>query len=180
MASKLAQINYEVRRGDSSTFTHRVTVGSDFSNSLPFDLTDYEIVGQVKYDIDLPNSWIDLPIVIIDPLDGRWQFSFTASETTDLLPIGSPNSPTARYDIQIRKTNEPETTTQTIQAGSFTVLEDITRDPTVTDSGEAPYTFNSAGWAKQPSFPLNDGEHIETIRSQPISYRVSTGEALGD
>ncbi len=179
MASKLAPINYEVRRGDSTTFLHRMTYGSDLSTSQPFDLTGYEIIGQVKYDIDLPNTWVDLPIVITNPADGRWQFSFTASESTDLLPIGSPNPDSAQYDIQIRKIGEEETTTQTIQAGKFSILKDVTRDPSVLDSSNTPYTFNTADWAKQPSFPFNDGEDVFTLRPEPISYRVSTGEALG-
>ena len=129
MANILAKINYDVRRGDTTSFEHRLTIGTTQADALPVDLTGWELAGQVKYNPDDVSSWVDLTtyLTIHDPTDGRWRIAFTATQAATLIPIGSTDSTSAEYDIQLRKIGFEETTTQTLQTGRFNVLSDITR-----------------------------------------------------
>ena len=127
MAGQTAKVNYEVRRGDTTSFDHRLTIGADLQSSAPIDLTGWELKGQVKYDIDEPATWVDLPIVIYDAADGRFRIYFNATESSTLIAIGSPDSTIGAYDIQLREIGNEDATTQTIMSGTFSVIQDVTR-----------------------------------------------------
>lgn len=131
MASTLANVNYEVRRGDTTTFRHSLTIGDTFINSTPVNLTGWSLHGQVKYDINGDDIWVNLDdyLTVTDAANGKWEIYFDATASSTLLPIGSTDAPSAPYDIQLSKDGEEDAFTQTIQSGTLSIIADVTRPP---------------------------------------------------
>lgn len=129
MASETAKINFTVRRGDTTSFTQTLKVGTNLAEAVPFNLTGWQINAQVRYNPDNPNEWISLPITVIDAVNGKFRIKWTASQSAALLPVGSNEPASAGYDIQIRRIGDEENTTTTIQSGTFNVITDYTRVP---------------------------------------------------
>jgi len=122
-----AEIPIKIRRNDTSRHTFTMTNIADDGTRLPFDLTDWVILGQAKHTES--SLFFEFPITKIDAVNGKLGFSITKAIGETLLPLGSGDSITVPYEIQgTINSGTPIAQTGTFITGTFEVIADLVED----------------------------------------------------
>lgn len=119
-----------VYRGDAYTWQYTLTdIDDNTGIRTPIDITNFELVGQVRYTPDNDNIWFTLPITKTDAVNGVFEWTLTETASQNLLPVGATTPSTAVYDIQLRVPNvDPNlVTVLTFLTGTFAVTTDVSR-----------------------------------------------------
>ncbi|HDI3263888.1 TPA: hypothetical protein PMC50_002509 [Vibrio cholerae] len=119
-----ANHDIHIYRGDTPSFYYQLLdVNDETGEETPIDITRHTFKAQVRYNVEDPDIWFELPIVKHNPKQGQFKWSVTKEVSEQLLPFGSGLPNTAVYDIQA----ELEGAVFTFAYGKFNVSRDITQ-----------------------------------------------------